>query len=127
MSLLLDSLDFLASHISDSSSDPDLTVKRIRDRAYQIRCYTCGNEVLETGIPQTNPESSESENEQENEIIESEILPEKVPETFAPESLLPPIPNIPGVDRDVLKNLLMSWFYTGYYTAKAETTRSNLT
>lgn len=37
-----------------------------------------------------------------------------------PNRGLPPIPNIPGVDKEILTNLLMSWFYAGYYTGLAE-------
>ena len=46
---------------------------------------------------------------------------------FQPAELLPPVPNFPGVDPDALKNLLMSWFYAGYYTAKSELTLAQRT
>ena len=41
-------------------------------------------------------------------------------ESNGPNRGLPPIPNIPGVDKEILTNLLMSWFYAGYYTGLAE-------
>ena len=120
-SLVPDSLEFIAREVTAYQANPDCAVRNIQSRALLFRS--------QARFGQSN------ENLEEPDVIRTEI--QKAPSVAADDREfssknvecsnrtyegcgLPPIPVLKGVDPDALKNLLMSWFYAGYYTAKAE-------
>jgi hypothetical protein len=114
MSLLRDSLDFLQREISAAQLDEISAVERVRDRSRSLRMYSTEEPRV---IEPTNTQLTEHRDDSDSHSVRPNEM------NFAsqtPAGALPPIPSIPGVDEDVLRNLLMSWFYAGYYTAKAE-------
>lgn len=128
-SLLTDSLDFLSNQIEFCLSNPEHAARIIAERSVQLRAYARGVEISETlDFNENSVESAEGadtncvqgeQGQQENHSHQRSIACE-APKTSISRSELPPIPQIPGVDPDAMKNILMSWFYAGYYTAKAE-------
>jgi hypothetical protein len=76
------------------------------------------NEVLEDSA--STSEEAVGTHVEAEATDQDEVLPEALESDHQAHPVMPPVPHIEGVDSDVLKNLLMSWFYTGYYTAKAE-------
>jgi len=119
MSLLRDSLDFLANELSQSQSSDDHAdiTSRIRVRAFQLRVYA------NTSTEDFHVEESSTLSDVSNSAKAKQHNAEKVgPQADSPtiKHVMPPIPKIYGVDDDILRNLLMSWFYAGYYTGKAE-------
>ncbi len=125
-SLLLDSFQFLGHQLQLSQENREDAFEALRERALRFRQYahdSINNEDLniETSS-ESNGESAENSSEytkcdlNEVESHDTEKKFDKQPSTKS----LPPIPNIPGVDNEVLTNLVMSWFYAGYYTGLAE-------
>lgn len=126
MSLLLNSLEFLKEQVTSYEDDSVAAIRRIRDRAYQIRSYASFNDVNITVLEDTGVCAS-GENNNYTEAANAKIEQADLAAASGNHSaLLPPIPDIPGVDGDMLRNLLMSWFYAGYYTAKTEFPPSDL-
>lgn len=128
-SLLTDSLDFLSNQIEIGLSDPERASRTIAERAVQLRAYARGiviNETLnfdeETVECGEGADTSCVQGEQgpQEEYFYSPSIAWAAAKSDISRSQLPPIPQIPGVDPDAMKNILMSWFYAGYYTAKAE-------
>jgi hypothetical protein len=115
-------LEFLASKLVEHNIDPDRAIDEIEERALQLRIYAKDCENVET------LEYSEEELELENSnSIKPDHANSPLPTQFpaSPQQpSLPPIPDIPGIKPDVLSNLLMSWFYVGYYTGLAEGQKS---
>lgn len=125
MSLIQNSLSFLAENLEQYPTDPDSIIRRICDRSFALQSYASqAHDALEdnafpsddvvTNAPPTTAESGMSNSPEIQEFCHAS----------SPMTRLP-IPEIPGVDSDVFKNLLMSWFYAGYYTAKAESSKPN--
>ena len=126
-SLLVDSLKFLGEQLEKIPEKRDEALEMIRERAVRIRMYSrdvSSNQNL--AFDSTSEKSDESvclvepidtQSNDQGDTSASNMTP-----SFPMESAsrLPPIPDIPGVDKDVLSNLLMSWFYVGYYTGLAE-------
>ena len=125
-SLLLDSFQFLGQQLQLSQDNRDDAFEAIRERALRLRQYardSFNNEDLELETSsESKGESAENSGEYTRcDLNEVESLEQEreVDKKVSGKSL-PPIPNIPGVDKEVLTNLLMSWFYAGYYTGLAE-------
>lgn len=96
------------------------SVTRIRERAHQLRVYAAP--VMEdiinepegvSEVPDDSPSTYSAANDRPATVNHETVDP-------VDSMRLPPIPKLKGVDDDTLRNLLMSWFYTGYYTGKAE-------
>jgi hypothetical protein len=119
-SLLKESLDFLADNIELSRSDPDEAVYRLEERALRFHQYASKSALDEDLVIVDDVTDSECDDTEPNSVtrIETEAVPQTTP--AGTSTALPPIPNIAGVDKETLTNLLMSWFYAGYYTGLAE-------
>jgi hypothetical protein len=116
-SLIEDSLTFLAQQIEAAKTDLHQAVHTIDSRAIQLLSYARdSHDVVDFEQP-----DSHTNNEDELEVPPT-VLPPTNPAhaTLNPPVTLPPIPSIPGVDEETLRNLLMSWFYCGYYTGLAQ-------
>lgn len=133
MSIIQGSLQFLAENLLLSSTNMDSSSLNVRERSVALQQYTIG----------ATADEFEEENGNDQSFIASDIpsatasssFPGKPPPKAkgdmsgsigapwpTPGNRIsgPPLPELPGVDADYVKNLLMSWFYAGYYTAKAE-------
>jgi len=116
-----DSLRFLADKLEEYEHQPKISIGEIEKRALQLRIYASNiaeHDSLEYEEAAAATEEQVEPEESPIDEIEEEDHSQNIPKSL-PASL-PPIPKIPGVDSDVLSNLLMSWFYTGYYTGLAE-------
>ena len=131
-SLLTDSLTFLSSQLDLCEHDIDECVKNIRDRAFTLR--SCSSQDS-TSIQFVEPVPAVEMDDELNLNIGGSQASHSG-DSFIPgrtqqcnqdrfRSTLPPIPSFPGVDQDSLRNLLMSWFYAGYYTAKSEMSKDS--
>ena len=127
MSLLIDSLEFISREFLLAESEPSRAIENITRRAMQLRTYARGcseNQTISQTIDEADVESRSNLDPGDDDIREESDKPVTMPPYCQMENVnfagLPPIPNFPGVDSDMLKNLLMSWFYAGYYTAKSE-------
>jgi hypothetical protein len=124
-SLLLDSLQFLGQHLQAAQENQGDAFDSIRERALRFRMYARENGNEDLLVETTSNFIDESE-EISNEYIKCDGSLEGTDNIATNDELnvtnrcLPPIPNIPGVDKEILTNLLMSWFYAGYYTGLAE-------
>ena len=126
-SLLLDSFNFLGQQLQVAQDNRPDAFDSLRQRAFCYRQYARSSSLKEDVIIDSPSETNEDAVEISGEFtkIEADII-EPTPSTsgtnFAEHAArsLPPIPDIPGVDREILTNLLMSWFYAGYYTGLAE-------
>lgn len=118
-SLLDDSLEFLAQQIDLSSRDLPSAVHNIGMRTIHLRAYAdpVTEELEFDDVPEGIVHSTTVEPEQQH--VDTSRTVTGIPENT---HTIPPIPNIPGVDPDVLRNLLMSWFYCGYYSGLAHST-----
>ncbi len=111
-SLLEDSLEFLSEQLQRSKNDMPDAVYNIGMRTLQFREYA-------------NPVTEELDFDSVTLNVDEARIPvndqDYQDDKFAPLMTegLPPVPNIPGIDTDVLRNLLMSWFYCGYYSGLA--------
>ena len=116
--LLFESLTFLSEQATLYKEHPQQALESIRERAHQLRMYARDGCPEDLGHIENEKEPSEQSN-----IVTDEGQIKSNPKILSFEDnriTLPPIPNLRGVDNDSLRNLLMSWFYAGYYTAKAE-------
>lgn len=131
-SLLTDSLTFLSSQLDLCEHDIDESVRNIRDRAFTLRSYSSQDS---TSIQFVEPVPAVEMDDELNSNM-GELQASKSGDSFLSgrtqechqdrlRSTLPPIPSFPGVDQDFLRNLLMSWFYAGYYTAKSEMSKDS--
>jgi hypothetical protein len=112
--LLSESLEFLSHQILNYEKDPIDSLRLINERSLQLRMYARGEDL-------DNLSSSEVKDSSQSEPDEPKTNSDPIFEMPNETRFhLPPIPKIPGVDEDSFKNLLMSWFYAGYYTARAE-------
>lgn len=133
MSLVQGSLEFLAENLISSKANMDQSARDVRERSARLQQYRTGpgsdsfevatensKSLVESNIPCVAAGPSFPPHES-NFDSSGAVAP---PNTASPpdRNLLSslPLPQLPGVDADILKNLLMSWFYAGYYTAKAE-------
>jgi hypothetical protein len=126
-SLLLDSLDFIANQLKLADSNMDDALEAIRERSLRFRVYARSSDDEEQfEIDSSSVQLDESNNDDINVSSNRGPIPNESltgDHAYAQKcgnSGLPPIPAIPGVDKEVLTNLLMSWFYAGYYTGLAE-------
>jgi hypothetical protein len=133
MSIIQGSLQFLAENLVLSSTNMDSSTQNVRERSVRLQQYTIGQTL----------DKFEEENGKGQSFIASDIPSATASSSFPgnPSQKCkddiggsigaawptsgnrisgPPLPELPGVDADYVKNLLMSWFYAGYYTAKAE-------
>lgn len=133
MSIIQGSLQFLAENLLLSSTNMDSSTFNVRERSVRLQQYIVG----------ATPDKFEENNGNDQSFIASDSPSATASSSFPakPSQRLkgdisgsigapwptpgnrisgPPIPELPGVDADYVKNLLMSWFYAGYYTAKAE-------
>ncbi len=105
----------------------DEALEAIRERSLRFRVYARSSDdteelVLDSSLVQLDESHFDEINVSTNlETSPVEVVPDNHGISQEREDLqLPPIPGIPGVDKEVLTNLLMSWFYAGYYTGLAE-------
>lgn len=116
-SLVPDALDFLAREVSRYDVDSETALCSMKERSIfyrdQARFKLKNEDFTESEFVQIDIEKQVDDS--------SPKVAESTNSFFQGFSVAPPpVPNLPGVDPDVLRNLLMSWFYAGYYSAKCE-------
>jgi hypothetical protein len=128
-SLLEDSLTFLSSQLEASNNDVQASVRNIKDRAFRLleysqqpssSCDFAESPQVSTSVDVSNAPEIRNDFASRPDTCVGAVNTAESPVRPVVNSL-PPIPVFPGVDQDSLRNLLMSWFYVGYYTAKSET------
>jgi hypothetical protein len=125
-----DSLEFLSEQLESSSNDFELSVREIRDRAFTLRSSyrsaTPSEDLTHSRFTEPNNRSTGAGEVFGPSSRESsqDFCPPLGVSAAGIHQQLPPLPCFPGVDQDALRNLLMSWFYVGYYSAKSELSRA---
>ena len=117
------SLGYLSNEVTRYAADPETALSNIAEKSIifrdRARAGNINEDFTENDFVQVDAESEslDSPVAVPSASVDAPIFPSQFQER--PVNL-PPLPALNGVDPDVLRNLLMSWFYTGYYTAKAE-------